>query len=234
MTDSLTISDEVGYEQELNIAANVSVVSFSTIGSTVELINTLSELISTHLKGYELGKRVSIEEIPISEEDSRQWLTYCTFIPVGKLAETLIIFSDLAANLSVNADEKYGFPKGTFFYGSSVEVLHNGAQSKASNIEQSHTLQSHFLSTTFSHSTMLNGLRARIASLEQLAEKQHTEINHLYDHLRGNAVMNFEYRGMHNVPSILYAIIEHIGADEIKKKFESIVEEEYPGLHRLH
>lgn len=235
MTDSFDVTAVLPEEAtDVNLTASLSILSFSTIGDTPELCQTLGQLIHKQLKSYEVGRRVTLEAIPVSETETKQWLTYTTFLPVNRWAETATMFQELAMNLSVEAHERYDFPPGTVFYGSQLEILDNQGQAEESGIEQFNQIQTHQIATVFNQSIMLNGLRKRVADLEALTNTQAQEIDELDRHLRGNTVMNFEYREMHHVPAILHAIIEHIGADKIKEKFVGIMDEQYPDVHRVH
>ena len=216
-----------------NVTQSIAVLRFSVICDTAELAQGVTDVIRTALKPVELAQKVEAESIPMDKETTKSYLTYSSYFPVNRWIEVQTFFQEFAADLLVDAT-KFNFPPEAKFVGAQCEIMDNPDQSEEASVEQFHHIQSHLLSKTFEQAIRLNGLRHRIAEMEKFVIDMSKEQKSIDEYLRGSKVLNFEYRAMHSVPAILYSIIEKIGADDVKKKFENFFEEGFPDAVTLH
>lgn len=213
---------------------HMSVINFSILADTEELMNGVIDKLNEITNSFRLMSGIQVDAVPFKGGECKYWLNYACGVQAEHLVQTLNLLNDFGGNATLEAHERYGFPPGTMFYGPQAEVLYTGEAEQTQQEIENHNVSSYLLSTVYAQEVQNRALRKRIADLEVLTNEHAKQIQSLDEHLRGNTVMNFEYRGMHSVPSILWAIIEHIGADEIKRTFESMIADEYPSHHILH
>jgi len=209
---------------QVNLAENLSFVKFHVLLDSQDQVEKMKGLCKQTLNSIEVNGAVAAESIPIDDEHTKIWFTYTSFVPSAKFSEAQTIFQEIGADLALDAG-KYGFPAGSTFKGVQSELLPNTHQSVDGANDEFDSVQSHLISNVYDHHIRSVLLLRRVANLESVVQAQKEEIKALTDNLRSVKVMNFDYNQFHKLPQFMVAIVEAVGDEKLKRKFDDLFEE---------
>lgn len=166
--------------------------------------------------------------------DEAVWMKVASFVYPENLKAVMTFLSEFAATVAVNP-EAFGFEVGSYFVGAQIHLLENDQQIEDAGFEEFHQVQSFLIERSVLDGVKLQGLRDRIRSLEESLVNCADRLTAAEDNARANKVMNFEYRQMHALPQMVYAIVQSMGEEALIKRFEQIFDpEDHYEFHRIH
>lgn len=226
------MSDDI--DQPMVDMSRATPVMFAVVAPGEKEAAQAFEVVKDFLKDLVAGIDTINQPVEGRTADEAVWMKVASFVYPENLKAVMTFLSEFAADLAVRP-EAFGLEEGAFFVGAQIHLLENADQIEDAGFEEFHQVQSFLIERSVLDGVKLNGLRERVRSLEESLVNCADRLKAAEDNATANKVLNFEYRQMHALPQMVYAIVQSMGEEALIKRFEQIFDpEDHYEFHRIH
>lgn len=214
----------------LNPSENMSTIHLSVVIDNAEQAPVLTKVINESINGVLQVFGTKVEDM--SSQEGRLWYTHDVMVQASDVYSAMTMLNELCANLAVDAS-RYGFEPGVVFSTTMTELVDTEGQSEEAGGIEAGQLEQYYLSNVHIQNVRQRQLLRRIADLESNVNELTEQHNALVDNVRAQKVMNFDYNAFHKLPQMITAMVEVIGEESLRRKYEELFEAERFTLRKI-